>query len=112
MTFVERVAELTATWVHVLASVGVVVMSIGLGLCLWRIIRGPHFADRAVGADAIGVQLIGLVAVLVIRSESLVFVDGILVLSLLSFAGTVAAAQFLARPHVAVPGRSDAKETP
>jgi multisubunit Na+/H+ antiporter MnhF subunit len=99
--FLQDTADGTATLVYGVASFGVVVMCVGIALCLWRIVRGPTFADRAVGADAIGVQLIGLVAVLTVRSGTLMFVDGILILSLLSFAGTVAAAQFLARPHVA-----------
>ncbi|MEL7238401.1 MAG: MrpF/PhaF family protein, partial [Planctomycetota bacterium] len=51
-------------------------------------------------ADVISVQLIGLVILLTMRSGSLLLIDGMLVLALLSFAGTIAAAQFIARPHV------------
>ncbi len=91
--------ELSAEILQWAATTGIVVMGIGMALCLYRIVRGPTRADRAMGADALGVQLLGLVILFVMRSGSLLFVDGILVLSLLSFAGTVAAAQFIARPH-------------
>ena len=82
------------------ATVGFVVLGVGIACCLLRVARGPSLADRAVAADAIGVQLIGLVVLLTLRTGSMQFVDGILILSLLSFAGAVAMAQFIARPHM------------
>ncbi len=82
------------------ATVGFIVLGVGIALCLFRVARGPTLADRAVAADAIGVQLIGLVVLLTLRTGSMQFVDGILILSLLSFAGAVAMAQFIARPHM------------
>ena len=82
------------------ATAGLVVIGVSVLLCLYRVVRGPTLADRATAADALGVQVIGFVILFIIRSGSLLFVDGMLILSLLGFAGTVAAAQFIARPHV------------
>lgn len=96
----ESVAAWCAAAVQVLAVVGVVALSIAVLLCLFRLLRGPHLADRASALDAIGVQFIGLVILLTILNDTLLYVDGILVLALLSFAGTVAAAQFIAQPHI------------
>ncbi|MEM1012823.1 MAG: monovalent cation/H+ antiporter complex subunit F [Planctomycetota bacterium] len=79
---------------------GVVFLVAGIGMCLYRIVRGPTLADRGVAADTMGVQLLGLVIVLTIRWGELLFVDGMLVIALLSFAGTVAIAQFIARPYL------------
>ena len=93
-------AEMTAVWVQWAARAGVVLLCGGIGLCLARIARGPTLADRATAADVVGVQLIGVVILLTLRSGTLLFIDGILVLSLLGFAGTVAVAQFIARPHM------------
>lgn len=90
----------SAQVVRWLATFGMGVLGVGLVLCLLRIVRGPTLADRAVATDALGVQLIGVVVLLVLRTGSLLYVDGMLVLSLLSFAGTVAVAQFIARPHM------------
>ena len=93
-----------ATWLvsilFWLAAIGIVTMAIGIALCLVRIVRGPTLADRALAADTISTQLIGLVILLTVRAGSPYLVDGMLVLALLSFAGTIAAAQFIARPHV------------
>jgi multisubunit Na+/H+ antiporter MnhF subunit len=92
-----------AVWfVQVLASIGIVALTGGILLCLLRVVRGPTLADRGVGVDAMGIQVLGLVIVLTLRGGELVFVDGMLVLALLSFAGTVAIAQFIARPHIKV----------
>ena len=96
----EGEAAFTANLVSRLATFGLFVLGVSLVLCLYRIARGPTLADRAVATDALGVQLVGVVVLLVLRTGSLVFVDGILVLTLLSFAGTVAVAQFIARPFM------------
>ena len=83
----------------------IVVIVLGMFLCLYRLLRGPHLADRALAVDVISIQLIGLVILLIIRFGTVWFVDGVMVLSLIGFAGTVAMAQYIARPHVGGAGR-------
>ena len=78
---------------------GIWTLVAGMLICIHRLLRGPHLADRAVAIDTMAVQLIGLVLLISIRLGTLVFFDGILVMSLLGFAGTVAIAQYIARPH-------------
>ena len=94
------VATFMANLVQWVAAGGVVVVSLGVALCLFRIVRGPTLADRGAAADVIGVQLVGLVVLLTMLSGSLLYVDGILIISLLSFAGTIAVSQFVARPFI------------
>lgn len=77
-------------------NVGIILLIVGMLLCLIRVIRGPHMADRALGADTLAIQLIGLVALLSMRKQTLMYFDGMLLLSLFAFAGTVAMAQFIA----------------
>lgn len=94
----------TATW-HKLLVMGTVdvcliAIIVSMLLCVMRLIRGPHLADRALSVDTFGLMLIGLVLLATIRFETLMFFDGVLVLALLSFAGTVAMAQFIGRPHL------------
>jgi multicomponent K+:H+ antiporter subunit F len=101
-----RVPEL---WSHRLVDLtvdlGIVVIVVGMLLCIARMVRGPHLADRAVSLDTIAIHLIGLVILLTIRLNSLILFDGVLVLSLLGFAGAIAVAQYIARPHLRAPGR-------
>ena len=97
-------------WSHklVMATVdfGIVAIAAAMLMCILRLIIGPHLADRAMAVDTLGLTLIGLVILLTIRLQTLMFFDGVLVLALLSFAGMVAMAQYIARPHLRKMARS------
>lgn len=80
-------------------EVGIVMITVGALLCLFRLVRGPHLADRAIALDTIAIHLIGLVILLTLRINSMMLFDGALVLSLVGFAGTVAVAQYIVRPY-------------
>ena len=99
----------TQTLVGYTVDFGLIVLAAGMLLCLYRLLKGPHMADRALAADTLAVHLIGLVLLVSVRSQVLIFLDGILVLSLLSFAGTVAAAQYIARPHAVTKPRPESE---
>lgn len=79
---------------------GLIVIVFSMGLCIIRLVKGPHLADRAMAVDTFSLMLIVLVILATIRFQTLMFFDGILVLALLSFAGTVAMAQYIGRPHL------------
>jgi multicomponent K+:H+ antiporter subunit F len=84
------------TWTEELCIAAIVA---GMLMCIYRMLRGPHLADRALAVDTLGVELVGLVIIFTMRLGSLVLFDGILVLSLLGFAGSVAMAQYIGRPR-------------
>ncbi len=77
-----------------------VVVFVGMAFCVGRLLRGPHLADRALAADTLITHLMALVILFTIRIESLLLFDGVLVLALLAFITTVAAAQYIARLHL------------
>ncbi len=79
---------------------GIAVVFFGMALSLGRLLRGPHLADRALAADTLITHLMALVLLFTIRAQTLLLFDGVLVLALLGFVTTVAAAQYIARPHV------------
>lgn len=81
----------------VVVDVGIVVIVLGIAGCVYRLVKGPHLADRAMAVDVIAVQLIGLVVLFTLRLDTLVLFDGVLVLSLIGFAGTVAMGQYILR---------------
>lgn len=91
-------------WSHQLVlwtvDLGIVVVSAGMALCVLRLVVGPHLADRAMAADTLANMLVALVVLLMIEFQTLLLLDGVLVLTLLGFAGTVAMAQYIARPHL------------
>ena len=104
----------TESWHHTLLQwtgrFAILMIVGGMFICIFRLLRGPHLADRALAVDVVATQLIGLVILLTMYLGSLVLFDGILVLSLLGFAGTVAMAQYIGRPHLKKPQPS--RETP
>ena len=93
-------------------DLGIIVIVVGMLMCIYRLIKGPHLADRAIAADTFAIHLIGLVILYTIRTGATDFIDGILVLSLLSFAGAVAVAQYIARPLLVRRQRDEADNAP
>lgn len=81
-------------------TLGLIVTTLCMFLCIYRVLVGPHIADRALAVDTMGINLIALVVLLSLKFQTLFFFDGILVLSLVGFAGVVAMAQYIGRPHL------------
>ncbi|WP_409299255.1 Na(+)/H(+) antiporter subunit F1 [Peribacillus sp. SCS-26] len=65
-----------------------------LGL-IYRVIKGPTTADRVVALDAIGINLISIVALVSILLKTSAYLDIILLLGILAFIGTVAFSKYL-----------------
>jgi len=64
----------------------------------FRLLRGPDVADRLIGLD--GLVLVGLAAIAVqaMATGSGAFLPVLVVLTLVGFVGTAAAARFIERP--------------
>ena len=77
------------------ASLGVAVLAVGIILCLVRMLKGPHLADRVVAADMLSIHVLALVVLLAIVFESAMFFDAALVVAVLGFASTVAFSQYI-----------------
>jgi len=65
-----------------------------------RIIIGPSIADRILGLDSFGITLVGFIGIVMILQDTIAYSDIILVLSILSFVGTVALSKFIERGAV------------
>lgn len=78
-----------------LVQVGVGVMVLAIILCLWRMIRGEHLADKVIAGDTMAMLVAGLVLVLAIKFETSMFYDAALVVAILGFVSTVAFAQYM-----------------
>ncbi len=71
------------------------VLSISLGACVWRLLLGPSIPDRAAAFDMIMIHLVGLIALFVVLVGQLVLLDAVIVVAVLGFLGTVALARFI-----------------
>ncbi len=75
-------------------------LATAMGLCLFRIVRGPRAQDRAIGLDAFYVAGMLLLITLGIRTGSANYFEASLIIALLGFASTVAIGKFLMRGEV------------
>jgi len=63
--------------------------------CLWRILRGPTPADRAVAIDILGILIVGFCAILGIPTGRDWYIDIGIAWALQSFISTLALAKYL-----------------
>ena len=64
-------------------------------LCLYRIMRGPTSADRAVTIDMLGILIVGFCAIMGISTGRSWYIDIAIAWALQSFIATLALAKFL-----------------
>ncbi|MEM9346985.1 MAG: monovalent cation/H+ antiporter complex subunit F [Planctomycetota bacterium] len=86
-----------------ITQIGVIVLVLGVVLCLWRMIKGPHLADRVLAGDTVAMLVAGLVVVLAIKYDSALFYDAALVVAILGFVSTVAFAQYIGAKNKSAP---------
>ncbi|WP_425415042.1 Na(+)/H(+) antiporter subunit F1 [Pseudobacillus wudalianchiensis] len=67
---------------------------------IYRLIKGPTIPDRIVALDAIGINLIAMIAILSMLFKTNAFLDVILLLGILSFIGTTAFSKFLEKGEI------------
>jgi multisubunit Na+/H+ antiporter MnhF subunit len=72
-------------------------LTIGMLLTLWRLVRGPTFADRVVALDKLSVMAIGLILAYGIGLDRPVYVDIALIVAMLSFLATVGFGYYIER---------------
>jgi multicomponent Na+:H+ antiporter subunit F len=73
---------------------GITVILISAFLCLWRIFRGPHAADRIVSMDMLGILIMGICALLSISTKRSWYMDIGIAWGLQSFISTLAFTKF------------------
>ncbi|MBX2851695.1 MAG: cation:proton antiporter [Phycisphaeraceae bacterium] len=86
-----------------ITQVGVGVLVLGILLCLYRMIKGPHLADRVLAGDTVAMLVAGLVVMLAIKYDSALFYDAALVVAILGFVSTVAFAQYIGAKNKSAP---------
>jgi len=77
------------------AYVALAGLSLGMILCLWRLVRGPTLADRVLAADLLALHVVGVVVVLTIYLHDMVFFEAALAVGILGFVSTVGFAQYI-----------------
>ena len=74
-----------------------VAIALSLLLALYRLVRGPTLPDRIVAVDMLSFLVIAYIAVLVILTRNVAFLDAASTLALITFLSTVAFARYIER---------------
>jgi multisubunit Na+/H+ antiporter MnhF subunit len=69
-------------------------------MCLYRMIIGPKAADRAVAFDTLAMIFIGIICVLCIQWNSVLYFDVVWILMLVGFLGSASIAKFLEKGRI------------
>lgn len=83
---------LSAIWL-----VSLLVLSLSILGCLYRVIKGPSMADRIIALDTIGIGLLAIVAIVCAMFHTTAYFETILVIGILTFLGTTAFARYIER---------------
>jgi multicomponent K+:H+ antiporter subunit F len=79
---------------------GFAALGLALALNLWRLVRGPALADRILALDTMVINVIGIIVLTGIASDSGISFEAALLLAMVGFVGTVAYAKFLLRGDI------------
>jgi multicomponent K+:H+ antiporter subunit F len=77
-----------------------VAFALALVLNAWRLMRGPHLADRALALDTLYVNALSLLVLVGLWQFSGVYFEVALLIGLLGFVSTVALAKYIARGDI------------
>jgi multicomponent Na+:H+ antiporter subunit F len=69
-------------------------------LCSYRVIRGPTVPDRVVALDAIATNVVAIAMLFAIKTDRGLFVNVSLVLAIIGFLSTVAAAKYVTKGDI------------
>lgn len=81
----------------IVLQVSLTLTSFALILVLIRAIIGPSTSDRILALDTLGMMLIGIIGLVMMLQETVVYADIALVVAIIGFVGTIAMAKFLER---------------
>ena len=85
------------TILYLTVRLGLLILMGGMGLAVYRIIRGPKKADRIIALDLLSVLVVSAVALFSVFSGEKMFLDVAIAFALVAFLGTVAFARYLER---------------
>lgn len=79
------------------AQGGLFVLTVGMALTVYRIVKGPELADRIIALDLLSVMVVAIGALYAVVSKEESMLDVAIAYALVAFLGTVAFARYLER---------------
>lgn len=84
----------------IIIQIALICISLSMLGLVYRLLKGPTTPDRVVALDAIGINLIALIALLSISLDTSSYLEAILLLAIVSFIGTTAFSKFLEKEDI------------
>ncbi|MEW9109312.1 Na(+)/H(+) antiporter subunit F1 [Cytobacillus gottheilii] len=81
--------------IHTVVMISIICIAAAILALTYRVIKGPSTPDRVIALDAIGINLVALIALISIGLDTNAFLEVILLLGILAFIGTVAFSKYL-----------------
>ncbi|KAB2332973.1 Na(+)/H(+) antiporter subunit F1 [Bacillus mesophilum] len=81
--------------IHTVVMISIICIAVAILALTYRVIKGPSTPDRVIALDAIGINLVALIALISIGLDTNAFLEVILLLGILAFIGTVAFSKYL-----------------
>ncbi|KKI89972.1 monovalent cation/H+ antiporter subunit F [Bacillus sp. SA1-12] len=85
---------------NLVIGLSLLIVAISTLLFVYRLVKGPSTPDRVIALDSIGINLIGITAIISIVLHSNAFVEIILLIGILAFIGTVAFSKWLEKGEI------------
>ncbi len=76
-------------------NIGLAILGAAALLCLYRILRGPSAADRAVASDALATSVMAGISLCCIKLNTLDYLPAVWVVALLGFMSMLIIAKFI-----------------
>lgn len=83
--------------INFLLLASLLILSLAVLGCSYRLLKGPSMPDRIAALDSIGINLLAIIAVTGLLLDTQVFIDIILVIGILTFIGTTSFARYIER---------------
>lgn len=79
---------------------GIACLCVAMGLNVYRLVVGPDAIDRVVALDTLYINAIVVLFLVGIRLDTQVFFEAALLIAMMGFVGTAAAAKYLRRGSI------------
>jgi len=81
-------------------GVAFVLMTLAIALNLYRMVVGSRTLDRIVALDTMYINAIGLIVLMGISMNTMLYFEGALLIAMMGFVGTVALSKFFMRGEI------------
>jgi multicomponent Na+:H+ antiporter subunit F len=79
----------------IVIHIALLCMAISMIGLIYRVVKGPTIPDRVIALDAMGINLVAIIALISIVLKTHAFLEIILLIGILAFIGTVAFSKYL-----------------